>query len=395
MVGEVHRFSCNGCHETLMVALANKQEGNAAAHAALVTPAEGQLEPDPKPLKILVVDDSKLIRRVLREIIESDGCKKVIGEAENGKNALDFLISERPDVITLDINMPVMDGITTLKHIMISRPVPTVMISALTKEGSTETFDSLKYGAIDFLPKPSQIKGADLKSQRNEILRKIELAAAVQIESIRYLRRPSQDKTDRGNDPMALRCIVAMGVAEGGYGALLNVVPRLRRDIPAAYVAVMHQPPHHIEGFAGYLDQCSRLSVQRARDGAVLQGGVCYLAAATEHVTLAQTDGETRLRVSSSPFPTPMGAINMLMGSVAEIMGERAAGVILTGAGDDGVDGLGRIIANGGAVFIQDPRSCLFKETPTKAAEKYAVEYLISDKQMAGAINAYIRAQSN
>jgi two-component system chemotaxis response regulator CheB len=135
--------------------------------------------------------------------------------------------------------------------------------------------------------------------------------------------------------------------------------------------------------------------VQRARDGALLQGGTCYLSAASEHVTLALKDGETRLRVSSSPFPAPMGAINMLMGSVAEIMGERAVGVILTGAGDDGVDGLGRIIANGGAVFIQDPRSCLFKETPTKAAEKYAVEYLISDKQMAGAINAFIRAQSN
>jgi two-component system, chemotaxis family, protein-glutamate methylesterase/glutaminase len=393
--GDVFRFSCSGCHETLMVSLSNKQEGKtveaALAPQALMQPA-AVME---KPLKILVVDDSKLIRRVLRDIIESDGRKCVIGEAENGREALDFLVSEQPDVITLDINMPVMDGITTLKHIMISRPVPTVMISALTKEGSMETFESLKYGAIDFLPKPSQVKGADLKHQKEEILRKIELAAGVQLESIRYLRRPSKEKPQIRNGAMPFSCLVAIGVAEGGYAALLNVVPRLKKTVPGVYVAVMHQPAHHIEGFARYLDQCSQLSVLRALDGTVVQGGTCYLSAATEHVSLVKDGERIRLKVNSSPFPAPMGAIDLLMVSVAEVMKEHAAGVLLTGAGDDGVEGLGRIMQAGGTIFVQDPRSCLFKETPTKAAAKYAVEYLISDKQMAGAIGAFIKAHSN
>jgi two-component system chemotaxis response regulator CheB len=395
ITGEVFRFSCSGCSETLMVSLSNRQQGKTVQAALAQAPGQRSAGALEKPLKILVVDDSKLIRRVLREIIESDGRKKVVGEAENGKQALEFLVSERPDVITLDINMPVMDGITTLKHIMISRPIPTVMISALTKEGSLETFDSLKYGAIDFLPKPSQVKGADLKSQKEEILRKIELAAGVQIESIRYLRRPSQDKSSKRNESFPCTCLVVIGVAEGGYGALLNVVPRLKEELPAAYVAVMHQAAHHIEGFARYLDQCSQLSVQRAIDGTVVQGGTCYLAAATEHVSLVKENGRICLKVNSSPFPAAMGTINLLMDSVAQVMAERAAGVLLTGAGDDGVEGLGRIMQRGGTIFVQDPRSCLFKETPTKAAEKYAVEYLISDKQMAGAINAFIKAHSN
>ncbi|MFZ1987136.1 MAG: chemotaxis protein CheB [Desulfatitalea sp.] len=393
---DVFKFLCTICHETLIVSLTNKQQGK-IVQADLAHHDVGQT-PEAKEeeiLKILVVDDSKLIRKVLREIIESDGRKKVVGEAENGKKALDFLVSEHPDVITLDINMPVMDGLTTLKHIMISRPIPTVMISALTKEGSLETFDALKYGAIDFLPKPSQVKGADLSAQKEEILRKIELAAGVQIESIRYLRRPSTDKESGRNNSIACTCFVAMGVAEGGYGALLNVVPRLKEDLPAAYIAVMHQAPHHIDGFARYLDQCSRLSVQRATDGLVLKGARCYLAAASEHVSLVQDGEQTILRVNSSPFPTPMGAIDMLMESVSQVMKDRAAGVILTGTGDDGVAGLGKIKQMGGTLFVQDPRSCLFKETPMKAAEKHSVDYLVSDKQMAGAINAFIKAHSN
>lgn len=389
--GDVFKFLCTVCRETLIVSLANKKQSK-TVQASLGQPA---VKPVPSGnedvLKILVVDDSKLIRRVLRDIIESDGRKKVIGEAENGKAALDFLVSQQPDVITLDINMPVMDGLTTLKHIMISRPIPTVMISALTKEGSLETFDSLKYGAIDFLPKPTQVKGADLNSQKEEILRKIEQAAGIQIESIRYLRRPSTDKDPAKSDSIACVCVVAMGVAEGGYGALLNVVPRLKEDLPAAYIAVMHQAPHHIDGFARYLDQCSRLSVCRATDGMVLKGGRCYLAAASEHISIAQDGEQTILKVNSSPFPTPMGAIDMLMDSVSQTMKDRAAGVILTGTGDDGVAGMGKIKQMGGTLFVQDPRSCLFKETPLKAAEKHPVDYLVSDKQMAGAINAFIK----
>lgn len=393
--GDSFQFACHVCHEALVVT-GGRTPGGKTAQAVLARSAATVGSPAPsKPLGIMVVDDSKLIRSVLREIIESDGLKRVVGEAENGRKALDLLADLKPDVITLDINMPVMDGLTTLKHIMIQHPVPTVMISALTQEGATETFESLKYGAIDFLPKPSRTRGGDLQTQKMEILRKIELAAAVQMESIRYLRRPSQDKAGRSGMASQCRCLVVMGGAEGGYGALLNVIPRLDPQLPAAYVAVMHQAPQHVDGFARYLDQCSQLVVQRASDGTVIQSGACYLAAAGEPFTIVREAEQIRIKMSDAIPSRPDGAIDRLMGDVARLMGEYAAGVILTGAGDDGVAGLGALIEGGGTVFVQDPRSCLFKETPMKAVDQYGVANRVSDKHMAGAINAFLAAHAN
>lgn len=390
-----HTFSCHVCHETLMVTLSRRPGGRVAQAALAVPDAVISGRGSTRPLAILVVDDSKLIRKVLRDIIESGGRNRVVGEAENGREALKLLAAVHPDVVTLDINMPVMDGLTTLKHIMIHHPVPTVMISALTQEGTTETFESLKYGAIDFLPKPSRAKDGDLTRQKEEILRKIESAAAVQLESIRYLRRPAQDKPSASGNAEACRFLVAMGVAEGGYGALLNVIPRLRPDLPAAYVAVMHQAPEHIDGFARYLDRCSRLSVQRAVDSAAIRAGTCYLAATTEPVSFAREGDRIMIKRHTDPVPGNGGAIDRVMASAARLMQQRAVGVILTGAGEDGVAGLGEVIDKGGAVFVQDPRSCLFKETPMKALKRHNVSNTVSDRQMAAAIHAFLVGHSN
>ncbi len=395
MAGDTFNFSCQVCHETLVVSLVDKSKGKtvqAAMEHQSSSPAGAAVD----PLKVLVVDDSKIIRRVLCDIINSDKTKTVVGEAAHGKEALEKLRECKPDVITLDINMPVMDGLTTLKHIMIGNPTPTVMISALTQEGASETFDSLKYGAIDFLPKPSQVKGGDLQSQQAEILRKIDLVAQVQIESVRYLRRGSTDKAKgNGSGAVACQCVLVLGASEGGYGALLNVIPRLRKSLPAAYVAVMHQAPNHLDAFSRYLDDCSQISVKRAVDGAVLKGGTCYLCASTENLSLKKDGEQIILAVASAEEArSGEGAIDRFMEAAANAMYEKAAGVILTGKCDDGLEGLGEIIKNGGSAFIQDPRSCLFKETPLAATNMYDVEYLVSDKQLAGAITAYVKSHT-
>ncbi len=396
MTGNTYNFSCQVCHETLVVSLVNKTQGK-TVQAAMEYQNDAPQNAAVDPLKVLVVDDSKIIRRVLCDIINADESKTVVGEAAHGKEALEKLRECKPDVITLDINMPVMDGLTTLKHIMIGNPTPTVMISALTQEGASETFDSLKYGAIDFLPKPSQMKGGDLKSQQAEILRKIDLVAQVQIESVRYLRRAAKDKIAETVSPgaAACQCILVLGASEGGYGALLNVIPRLRSTLPAAYVAVMHQAPHHLDAFARYLNDCSQVNVERAVDGTVLNGGTCYLSASTENLSLRKNGGQLVLSVEASdPSTDEPGSIDRFMEAAASVMQEKAAGVILTGKNDDGLDGLGEIIRNGGSAFIQDPRSCLFKETPMAAANLYDVEFLVSDKQMAGAITAYVKSHT-
>jgi two-component system, chemotaxis family, protein-glutamate methylesterase/glutaminase len=390
--GDTYRFACHICNETLVVSLVDKAQGK-KVHAAMQDQGSPNA-PVTEPLKVLVVDDSRMIRRVICDIIGSDGTKKVVGEAENGKQALELLRQTNPDVITLDINMPVMDGLTALKHIMISHPTPTVMVSALTQEGALETFESLKYGAIDFLPKPSKVRGGDLKTQQDEILRKIDLVAGVQIESIRYLRRPVMDKSQVQDSTPDCQYVLALGAADGGYGALLNVIPRLRANLPAAYVAVMHQAPQHIDAFARYLHQCSQLAVERAVDGSVLKGGTCYLAASMENISIQKHQDQLQIKVDSESGSDGHRAIDRLMASASAVMKDRAAGVVLTGSGDDGLEGLGTIIQEGGAAFVQDPLSCLFKETPTAAINTYSVHYVVSDKQMSGAINAYIKSRS-
>jgi len=389
--GNNFQFACHTCNELLVVSLVDKTKGK-KVQAAMQQEQDGSGSSSLDPLKVLVVDDSKMIRRVICDIISSDSTKKVVGEAQNGKEAIELLKKTNPDVITLDINMPVMDGLTALKHIMISNPTPTVMISALTQEGALETFESLKYGAIDFLPKPSKVRGGDLKSQQEEIIRKIELAANVQIESVRYLRRPAMDKSQAPENGYECRSVLALGAAEGGYGALLNVIPRLPADLPAAYVAVMHQAPHHIDAFARYLNQCSQLAVERAVHGTAIKGGTCYLAASTENISVREHMDQLQLQVETAPLPEGQGAIDHLMMSVATAMKNRAAGVVLTGTGDDGLKGLGQIIKGGGTAFVQDPLSCLFKETPVAAINAYPVQYMVSDKQMAGAISAYVNS---
>lgn len=389
--GSSYKFACHTCNETLIVSLVAKTRGKNAQAAMQAKKAHGDTT-GLEPLRVLVVDDSKMIRRVLCDIIKSDPGKQVVGEAENGKVAIELMRQSKPDVITLDINMPVMDGLTTLKHIMISNPTPTVMISALTQEGATETFEALKYGAIDFLPKPKQVKGGDLKSQQEEILRKIDLVANVQIESIRYLRRPTMDKRQDLTDALECESVLAFGASEGGYGALLNVIPRLAPHLPAAYVAVLHQAPQHVDAFSRYLDQCSQIKVERATDGTRLKGGTCYLAASSERFIVGKDSDKLRLKIDTGSLPEGLGAIDELMTSVAETLRNRSAGVILTGTGDDGLEGFSDIIREGGTAFVQDPVSCLFKETPTAAINLYTVEYMVSDKQMAGAINAFVRS---
>ncbi len=384
----VIRFSCKVCHENLLLDL-SQQRGSKSVVSDIqnVEPAE--------KLKVVVVDDSKLIRKVLAEIIDSSPALELVGEAADGHEALDLITSLRPHVVTLDINMPRMDGLSTLKHIMIRCPTPTIMISSLTKEGARETFDALKYGAIDFLPKPSQSGEKDLQQQKDEILQKIELASAVQLESVRYLRPPETNRISVKGKITDCNTLVAMGTCEGGYRALLNIVPRLDPGLAAAFLVILHTPDKHLDAFVSYLNESSAIDVKRAEDKAQVQGGCCYLASSSQYVTVERHEGSYLLSVNPSPFPSRRGAINMLMISLSELMLERSIGVLLTGAGQDGVEGLGEIIRTNGAALVQDPRTCLFKDMASAAAERYHEDVrLVSDKRMADVINDLIGSAS-
>ncbi len=341
------------------------------------------------PYKLLIVDDSKLICRAVSNIFKGQEKFRVVGEAGNGKEALELLPKLNPDVVTLDINMPVMDGLTTLKHIMIKSPRPTVMLSSLTQEGATETFDALKYGAIDFIPKPSRTNGDSIGEQELNIVKKIKLAAEVEIESVQYIRSIPKEKSDKRPDGIECKGLIAMGASEGGYGALLKIIPQIIPGLPAALLVVIYADPKHVDAFAGYLDSHSFVKVRRAKEGEEIKGGVCYLCSGEEYVTVHSSDNKYNLQISPSPFAERRGSINMLMFSVADVMGMCAAGVILSGSGEDGAEGLAEIIRAGGTAIVQVPKTCLYKEMARTAMDRCEADLVISDVKIASAINEF------
>jgi len=340
-----------------------------------------------EPINLLIVDDSKLMRRVIAKIFDADDRIRVVGEAGNGKEALEMIPQLNPDVITMDINMPVMDGLTALKHIMIKHPKPVVMLSTLTQEGAAVTFDSLKYGAVDFIHKPSNHQPETLEEQCHTIIKKVLLASRVEIGAIRYLRTGKTQKADRGSSSQNVSWICAIGTSEGGYGTLLKIIPYLEPELPAAVVVVLYEASRHVDAFAQYLNENSSIRVKRAADGEAVEAGFCYLVSGKQYITLHSFYGEYSLAVNAAPFTESEGGVNTLFSSLAEIMKEHALGVVLSGSGEDGIEGLAEIIRKGGTAIVQEPKNALYKETPTMAIEKCKPAIVIPDSEIAGGIN--------
>jgi two-component system chemotaxis response regulator CheB len=269
---------------------------------------------------------------------------------------------------------------------MIQTPIPTVMLSAQTRDGAAVTFDSLKYGAVDFLTKPSGL-GGDMAAQTAVIAEKIALAAGVKLEAVQYIRPASTDSAATRPGALPLARIVAIGGGEGGYSALLKFIPRLRPDVAAAYVVVLYGAADHLDDFVGYLSHCSALPVKRAREGTRLESGVCYVCSGAEYVTVREQNGDHLLHVSAAPFATRRGSIDMLMLSLAEVVGRKAVGVVVSGLGDDGAEGLCEITANGGIAIVQKPQSCLCREMADNALTRCKAKIVVVDSKIASAIN--------
>ncbi|MCI5157443.1 MAG: response regulator, partial [Candidatus Electrothrix sp. AUS1_2] len=302
--------------------------------------------------------------------------------AENGEEALQIIPQLKPDVVTLDVEMPIMDGLTTIKHLMIHAPTPTVMLSSMTVEGAEVTFDALKYGAVDFVAKPSNTGNADLEEQTAEIERKVRLAAEVEIEAVKYVRAVSQEKKDALALALAeKKCerLVALGAAEGGYGALLKILPHLTAKYPVSYLVMLYAPSRHLDSFVKYINKLSPLIIRRAENDAKVEAGVCYLASGEEYLTIREVEDELVLHLSAAPFATRRGSIDMLFFSMAERVREKSVAVVLSGLGEDGGEGMAEILRVGGTGIIQDPAVSLYREMPGIVAARCPEAKLVSD----------------
>lgn len=337
-------------------------------------------------LKLLLVDDSKILRKAIAAIFEDDE-SVTIEQAENGVEALEILQWFSPDVVTLDINMPVMDGLSALKRMMIEHPVPTVMLSSLAQEGSDVTFDALRYGAVDFISKPDALGDVSLDDQTDEIRNRIYYAAEVELAAIRYIRdKAAVTKTKKAIADDKCQFIVAIGAAEGGYGALLKIIPHLSALSSATYLVSLYMTAEHVDEFVNYLNNYSSVEVKSAHHDDVLQPGVCYICSGYNYMTVHNEGDEVKLHVSPAPFASRRGAIDMMMFSTVEVMGANCAGVILSGLGEDGAEGMEEIIRMNGSAMVQDPKTCLYKEMVQNVIDRTDVDRVIADSLIADEI---------
>ena len=385
--GGLHTFACCQCEEVLMVSKPSTSDKGLNAFARM-TPKKREEDVEP-PIRVLIVDDSTVLRKILKGIFTHDSQIQVVGEAEHGLKALELIPELKPDVVTLDVNMPVMDGMTAIKHIMIKCPTPVVMFSTLTGQGALETFETLRYGAIDFLQKPSSLQKQDLESQHELIVSRVKNAARAGIETIRYLRPAKAVQPSKNGNGTPCHHIFAIGSSYGGYGALLGLVPELHPELPAAFLSTLYAAPPHVEAFARYLDGHSPIDVRRAVDGESIKAGTCYLASSHEIVTVADSESQLRLSVQSSPPDRPQRATDHLMQSLSTVLNANAGGVLLSGVGEDGVEGIGKILAGGGHAIVQDPQTCLCRDTTAMAAERYGLTTVLPGMRMAETIRTH------
>ncbi|HEX9937260.1 MAG TPA: chemotaxis response regulator protein-glutamate methylesterase [Longimicrobium sp.] len=353
----------------------------------------------PRPHTVLVVDDSAFMRRVITDILSQTPDFRVVGTARDGNDALRKVHQLDPDLVTMDVEMPGLDGLTALGYIMSETPRPVVMLSAYTTAGGDATMRALDYGAVDFVAKPGGTISLNMETVGDQLLDALRAAATANLAMIpvRVQRRvveapaPPTVETGAAADPARRRPVaplrkkrrrapaagaetsevaVAVAASTGGPRALAEMLPRIRVPLGAAVLVVQHMPPHFTRTFAERLDGLDGLPVTEAVDGEPVQRDHVYLAPGDFHMRVVRVDGVPRIALSDEP--TIWGvrpAADPLFRSVAEVYGARTVGVVLTGMGRDGAEGLREIVAAGGAGIAQDRRTSVIYGMPQAAGE--------------------------
>lgn len=342
-----------------------------------------------KPIRVLVVDDSAFMRYTLaRRLGETPGFT-VVGSAHDGKEALQMIESLNPDVITLDVEMPHMDGITTLRQIMATRPTPVVMVSSLTTDGARETIQALTYGAIDFIAKPES--KANIEQIVEELVTKLRRAAKARVYPLpTAIQAPLPTPTSSAASQKKVRPfgekdrIVVIGASTGGPRALNQLIPQLPARLPAAFIIVQHMPVGFTRSLAERLNSLAELAVKEAEPGDQLEVGKALVAPGGFHMVFDQQG-----QVSLNQNPTVHGvrpAVDVTLISVAQNFGKATVAVILTGMGKDGANGAVLTHSLGGKVIAEDESSCVVWGMPRSVVEAGVADEVVPLPEIPNAI---------
>jgi len=354
-------------------------------------------------IRVLIVDDSAFMRKALKDIVMTDSGIEVVGTARDGLDALEKVKDLKPDVVTMDINMPVMDGLTSMQYILNEYPeMPVLIVSSLTAEGAMTTFEALELGAFDYVSKPSGTVSSDIYIVGKEIIQKIKLAyngANKQNIRDRVARRtktvfkkrviPANNNCFLKNKDLSK--VVVIGISTGGPGTLMEVLPILPQDLRAAVIIIQHMPPSFTSSFAKRLDGACCIPIKEAEAGDVLQNGRGYLAAGGYHLVIRGEGGNIRL--TSTPKTIFMPSVNVTMESVLDTFGgENVVGVLMTGMGDDGADAMVKIRNAGGITIAEDKSTAIVFGMPREAIERGGAEIVLPSYKIADAIIKAVRS---
>jgi len=359
------------------------------------------------PIKIVVVDDSAFMRKALTMMLESDPGIKVVGSARNGEEGIAKVRQLKPDLVTMDVEMPQMDGLTALRRIMASDPVPVMMVSSVTTDGARATLDALELGAVDFIPKQMSYVSLDIVKIKDELLAKIKnIVSRKHILMARFRTRRSfrdaRDGVPVAAGPLTKPAytpppkrhkkidIIALGSSTGGPPALQTLISALPRNLPVGMVIAQHMPPTFTKSLAERLDSLSSVTVREAGDGDPIEAGKVLIAPGGKHLTVKRYGGRARAVVSEEPSDTIYKpCVDVMLNSVAEAFGANIMTVILTGMGSNGLEGSRKVKGGGGIVIAQDEASSVVYGMPRAVAEAKLVDHIAPIDGIAAEIVSY------
>ncbi len=344
------------------------------------------------PCRVLVIDDSALVRQVLSEILAADPGIEVVGTAADPLLAREKIKRLNPDVLTLDVEMPRMDGLAFLENLMRLHPLPVVMVSSLTERGADTTLQALALGAVDFVAKPKLDVARGLEAYAEELRGKVKMAARSRVRaSASPLRRPASSPAAAHIGFRTTDRLIAIGASAGGTEALRVVLEGMPADAPAI-VMTQHLPASFSTAFAERLDRHSAMSVREASDGEAILPGHAYLPAGGRHLRVIRDGARWRCRVDdTAPVNLHKPAVDVLFHSVAQSAGANAIGAILTGMGEDGARGLLAMKQAGAATLAQDEASSVVWGMPGSAVKLGGVDEVLPLEKIAERLLALSR----
>src|SRR2546429_874894 len=345
-----------------------------------------------KKFRVLVVDDSTFMRKVLETIFNADEQLQVVGQAKDGREAVALAESLKPDVITMDINMPHMDGLQATAQIMTTNPKPIVVVSSESREGASSTLKALELGAIEFVAKPSGAIDLDMNSVKDELLRKVRMAAKVRVvrtasrlattlqSSNGHAGAPAKPAAPRVPAPSSMSDqrfpVVVLAASTGGPATVMRLAPGFTKDFPAAVILVQHMPAAFTTQYAAQLEEFTGISVKEAAANDVLQPGTLYICPGGQHLRVSPT-ARIQLDSTTGRLNGYLPNIDVTLESVAAFAGPMAIAAILTGMGNDGANGAKAIKDAGGIVLAQDEATSVIFGMPAEAIKTGAVEQVL------------------